>query len=258
MMERLLAKRDANQVEMKAMKHKMDVYRAKMDASKVWIVAKIDSQLKKMEDSLGKTEATYSEANPEEIESIALHEEVPKEEAVVETFGALKKRHGDGYPAVGRGQKPKKRIQSNGGSRKKLAATCRMMTLSVIAARRKGHGRQGQGSTRKPERTGIRGETSEETGRQQGNKEPRPKTAATPEEGDDNLQRHQRTKQETGATSWKREDIRQDLREKHRARVLEANSRIFHQDSKNEHQNIVECSVHSIIKVETTSESRDH
>jgi hypothetical protein len=35
------------------------------------------------------------EANPGEQKSVAVHEEVPQEEAAVETFGAPKKRHGD-------------------------------------------------------------------------------------------------------------------------------------------------------------------
>jgi hypothetical protein len=47
-----------------------------------------------MEDRLGKTEATDSEANPEETESVAVHEDAPKEEVVAETFGTLKKQHG--------------------------------------------------------------------------------------------------------------------------------------------------------------------
>jgi hypothetical protein len=44
-------------------------------------------------------------------------------------------------------------------------------------------------------------------GRQQGNKEPRLKTAATSEAGDNNRQWHQRMKQETGTTSGKPENI---------------------------------------------------
>jgi hypothetical protein len=41
------------------------------------------------------------EANPEEMKSLTVHEEVPKEEAAVETFGALKEWYGDWHPAVG-------------------------------------------------------------------------------------------------------------------------------------------------------------
>jgi hypothetical protein len=42
------------------------------------MMAIIDSQLKKMEARLGKTEAMDLEANPEERECEAEHEEVPK------------------------------------------------------------------------------------------------------------------------------------------------------------------------------------
>jgi hypothetical protein len=35
------------------------------------------------------------EANPEQMKSIAVHEEVCKEEAAVKTVGALKKQHED-------------------------------------------------------------------------------------------------------------------------------------------------------------------
>jgi hypothetical protein len=40
------------------------------------------------------------ETNPTEIESKAEHEKVPKEEAVVETFRALKKQHTDQHLAI--------------------------------------------------------------------------------------------------------------------------------------------------------------
>jgi hypothetical protein len=81
------------------------------------MMAKMDSQVEKMEACLGKMEATNLEANPEEMKSVAVHEEVPKEEAAVETLGALKKWRGYRHLDVGRRQKPKKRTQDNGGSR---------------------------------------------------------------------------------------------------------------------------------------------
>jgi hypothetical protein len=49
-----------------------------------------------MEACLGKTEAMDLEATAEEMESEVVHEEVPKEEAAVKNFRALKKRHRDG------------------------------------------------------------------------------------------------------------------------------------------------------------------
>jgi hypothetical protein len=42
------------------------------------------------------------EANPEEIETKAVHEKVIKEEAMVKNIRTLKKRHGDQHLAVGR------------------------------------------------------------------------------------------------------------------------------------------------------------
>jgi hypothetical protein len=60
-----------------------------------------------------------------EIESEAELEEVPKEEAAVERFEALKELYRDRHLIVRcRGQQ-KKRAQGYGGSRKKLAAACR-------------------------------------------------------------------------------------------------------------------------------------
>jgi hypothetical protein len=50
------------------------------------IMARMDSQLEKMEACLGNTEATDLEANQEEIDSEAEHEEFPKEEVAVEVL----------------------------------------------------------------------------------------------------------------------------------------------------------------------------
>jgi hypothetical protein len=45
-----------------------------------------------------------------EAESVAVHVEVPKEEAAVETIGALKKQHGDRHMAVGRRRQLQNRL----------------------------------------------------------------------------------------------------------------------------------------------------
>jgi hypothetical protein len=42
------------------------------------------------------------EANPEEMKSVAVHKEVPKEEAAVKTVRTLRKRQGDRHLAIGR------------------------------------------------------------------------------------------------------------------------------------------------------------
>jgi hypothetical protein len=175
------------------------------------MMAKIDFWLDKMEACLKKTEAT------EEIETESEHQEVPKEEAALDTIGVMKERYRDRHLAVRRSGQPKKLTQGNGGSRKKLAAACRGMTRHAGVARRNGRGHTGlkveqrrrkiadHGQCLKGnlEKTDVREETSGETGRHQWTKEPRLKKAATSEEGEDNRQRHQRTEQETGATSVK-------------------------------------------------------
>jgi hypothetical protein len=48
-------------------------------------------------------------ANPEEMKSVAEHQEVPNEEAEVETVGPLEDRHVDRHPAAGRRLQLKKR-----------------------------------------------------------------------------------------------------------------------------------------------------
>jgi hypothetical protein len=93
---------------------------AKLDAHHEGTGASLNSG---REETTACQEAT--EAYPEEIEHEASHEKVPKEEAGVKSVGALKKRQSWRHPAAGRRGKPKERIQGNGGSRKKLAATRR-------------------------------------------------------------------------------------------------------------------------------------
>jgi hypothetical protein len=66
------------------------------------MMTKMVSWLEKMDACLGKTEATDVEANPEEIEFDSEHQEIPKEEATVETFGALKEWYWDRHLAAGR------------------------------------------------------------------------------------------------------------------------------------------------------------
>jgi hypothetical protein len=78
-----------------------------------------------MEACLGKTETTYLGANPEEMESDAVHEEVSKEEAAMKIVRALKKRYEDRHLTIMRHGQAKKRTQGDGGSRKKLTAACR-------------------------------------------------------------------------------------------------------------------------------------
>jgi hypothetical protein len=62
-------------------------------------------------------ETTDLEVNPEEIESESEHQGVPKEEAAVETIGALEDRYVDQHLAVGRHRQPKRRTQGDGPGR---------------------------------------------------------------------------------------------------------------------------------------------
>jgi hypothetical protein len=74
------------------------------------MLARMNSQLKKMGASLRKTETNAEE------KSIAVHEEVPKEETAVETSGTLKKRHRDRHLAISHCSQLKNQTQGNGGS----------------------------------------------------------------------------------------------------------------------------------------------
>jgi hypothetical protein len=53
------------------------------------------------------------------MKSMAVHEEVPKEEAAVKSFGTLKKLHRGQHLAIGCFEKPKEWTQDNGGCPKK-------------------------------------------------------------------------------------------------------------------------------------------
>jgi hypothetical protein len=73
-------------------------------------------------------EAMDLEATPEEMESKAVHEEVPKEEAAAKSSGVLNKWHrGRHLAAEGQGELVE-RTRGNCGSWKKLAATSRKIT----------------------------------------------------------------------------------------------------------------------------------
>jgi hypothetical protein len=162
---------------------------------------------------LVEVEAMDLEAQPEEKETVAEQQEVPKEEAAGKTVRTVKKHHGDWHLAVGCRQKLKKWTQDNGGSWKKFTTACRGMTCCAIPAQHKGLCCQGQGYAKNPERTNIQEETLGETGRHQWYKDPRLKEATTSKEG---------------------QDVRQDLQENPRAGDHKENIQIFRQDLKNE------------------------
>jgi hypothetical protein len=74
------------------------------------------------------------EANPEEMKSIAVHQEVPKEGAAVQNIGALVDRYGDRHLAAGHCRRPQKRIQGEG---KEFSFSRILMTRLVVPVRRK-------------------------------------------------------------------------------------------------------------------------
>jgi hypothetical protein len=81
--------------------------------------------------------------NPEKTEPEVEHEEVPKEEGAVETFGVLKEQCGGEHLAVGCCRQSKKQAQVNGGSQKKLPSTCRWITRYAGVAQHKEHCHKG-------------------------------------------------------------------------------------------------------------------
>jgi hypothetical protein len=68
------------------------------------------------------------EGNPDEMKSVTVHEDVPKEETAVKPFGEVKKRPWDRHLAIGCREKQKERTQGNCGSRRKSPDRCRRMT----------------------------------------------------------------------------------------------------------------------------------
>jgi hypothetical protein len=82
----------------------MDAIQEKMNATLKEIIEDMRAWRKEMMSDQEATEA-YPEkmvANPDEVKSVAVHEEVPKEEAAVETFQALKEWYEDRHLAVRR------------------------------------------------------------------------------------------------------------------------------------------------------------
>jgi hypothetical protein len=132
-MERLLAKIGAMQEKM--VSHHEEI----MEEMRVWW-----KEMKAYRDA-SEVHSQKMEASPEEMKSVAVHEEVLKEEALVNIVGTLKERYRDQHLTIWRRRQAKKRTQGNGRSRKKFAAFRRGLTCCVVPARHKGQGRQGAG-----------------------------------------------------------------------------------------------------------------
>jgi hypothetical protein len=94
--------REMMETKHERMKAKTDAFQEKVDDGQEGVKARVDSLASWIDANEGDMKVTLNacledmEENPAEQKSVAVHEEVPKEEAEVQTSGALKKRHGDG------------------------------------------------------------------------------------------------------------------------------------------------------------------
>jgi hypothetical protein len=133
--ETMDSKIDASQERMMA---KLDACQAKMDA---WLEEMKDSRKEttNCQEAMEACRETM-EVNSGDLQSLAVHQEVPKEEAAVEIIGAMKDWLGDRHLAVGHHRQLKKRTRGDGGSRQKLAAAQGRLTRHAAPAPRKGHG----------------------------------------------------------------------------------------------------------------------
>jgi hypothetical protein len=167
------AKTDTTQERMNAnlrkeMKSTVNAFQERMDAS----IADMKDGRKERTACQEAAEANPEklETNPEMMQSVGEHREVPKEEAAVRSSGALKKWHRGRHLASGRRREPKERTRGNCGSRSKLAAARRRMSCRAWVTRSQGT-RQGQCGTN-PESTDAQEEITDAPGRQQGRKDP--------------------------------------------------------------------------------------
>jgi hypothetical protein len=122
---------------LKPLHQKLDAMQEEMTASHKEIMAKLDAHHEKIMACLGKTETTDLEANPEEMKSEEVHREVSKEDAVMKSSEAPKKRHRGRHLAAGNHYQPEGRTRGNCGSWKKLAVAGRRMARRTRVAWRK-------------------------------------------------------------------------------------------------------------------------
>jgi hypothetical protein len=85
---RMEAKTDACQEKIYASQEKTDANLQEMKNGQAKIKSRVSANLEKMESCLEKTQTMDLEANPRELQSIVVHQEVPKGEAAVETIRA--------------------------------------------------------------------------------------------------------------------------------------------------------------------------
>jgi hypothetical protein len=129
---RMEADRKTNREEMKAAIQSIWSERDETIQQRVEnIMTCVNHKTESLQKACHKETETYTEKiqpNPRMMQSVAEHQEVPKEEATVMLVRGLRKWHGDWNLATGRHQKPKGRIQANCESRKRLTVASRRMT----------------------------------------------------------------------------------------------------------------------------------
>jgi hypothetical protein len=77
------------------------------------------------------------EQNPEMMQSVQEHQDVPSEDVVVRPIKGLKKGRRSGKSAAGQRGEPKELVRGNCRSRRKLAAACRKVSRRATVARHK-------------------------------------------------------------------------------------------------------------------------
>jgi hypothetical protein len=88
---------------------RINIHQSRTKANQRETIAKMGAWIEGTKVCVGRLEA-----NREKSDAVAEHQEVPNEEAEVETVGALKGRYEDQHLAVGCCRPPKKRTQVDG------------------------------------------------------------------------------------------------------------------------------------------------
>jgi hypothetical protein len=81
-----------------------------------------------------------------EIEFVAVHDKIPKEEATVKIVRAPKERYGDQHLATGHRRQLKKQTQGDGGSVKKLVAVQEQYGVRGMVIQDRDNGKIGPGT----------------------------------------------------------------------------------------------------------------
>jgi hypothetical protein len=103
------------------------------------LMAAMEASLGRMISCLGKTEATNFEADPKEMEFCANYQEIPEDDAAVETSRVPNKRHKGRSVAAGHRSQPEERIQGNCGFSQEIGRRPQEDDPRTGLSRRNGH-----------------------------------------------------------------------------------------------------------------------